>query len=64
MWGNSFDFWDNNFEGIEDLFGLFLSSEEVDIIISSLGSGLFFSFIKENEGSFTSSDSFFEVSLS
>jgi len=45
VWGNSFDFWDNNFEGIEDLFGLFLSGEEVNIIISSLFSGLDFSFI-------------------
>lgn len=64
MWGDSFKFGDNNFKSVEYQFGLFLSGEEVFVVLSSLGSGSSFLFIKHDEGSFTGGDVFLEDSLS
>lgn len=64
MWGDSFKFWDDNFKGIEDELGLFLSGEEINTVLGSLSSGSNFLFIKHDEGSFTSLDIFLEDSFS
>jgi len=62
--GDGLKFGDDDFKSVEHQSGLFLSGEEIFMVLSSLGSGGNFLFIKHDEGSFTGLDILLEDSLS
>lgn len=64
MWSDGSEFWNDDLKSIKDKFGLFLSSEEIFAVLSSLGSGSSFLFIKHNESFLTSVNIFDQLSLS
>jgi len=64
VWGDSLKFGDDNFKSIKNQFGLFLSGEEIFGVLSSLGSGSSFLFIKHDESFLTGVDVLDELSLS
>lgn len=64
MWGNSFDFWNNNLESFKYLFGFFVSGKEVNFVSSHFFSSLSFHFVKHNKSVFSSFNIFLEISSS
>jgi len=64
VWGDGSEFWDDDLKSVKNELGLFLSGEEVFGVLSSLGSGGGFLFIKHNKGLFTGGDVLDKSSLS
>merc|ERR1719284_1040400 len=64
VWGDGLKLGDDDLKGVKNELGLFLSGEEVNRVLGSLGSGGSFLFIEHDEGGLTSGDVLLEGSLS
>jgi hypothetical protein len=61
VWGDGLKFGDDDFKGVEDEFGLFLSLEEEGVVGSSLSSLVFLKLIKVDKGLLVDNDLFLEL---